>query len=60
MYIGLHVKYLLFLSDFNETFLTDFQKILRYPISWNTSIGSQVVPHGWMDGQTGRHTTRQS
>ena len=28
MYIGLHVKYRLFLSDFNETlmFSTDFQK----------------------------------
>jgi hypothetical protein len=28
MYIGLHVQYLLFMSDFNETwcFSTDFQK----------------------------------
>jgi len=28
MYVGLHVKYPLLLSDFNETsiFLTDFQK----------------------------------
>jgi hypothetical protein len=32
MYIGLHVKYLLFESDFKETwiFSTDFQKILKY------------------------------
>jgi len=32
MYIGLHVKYPLFLSDFKETciFSTDFRKILRH------------------------------
>jgi len=35
MYIGLHVKYPLFLFDFNETgvFLTNFSKILKYQIS---------------------------
>ena len=35
MYIGLHVKYLLFLSDFKEilTFSTDFRKIRKYQIS---------------------------
>jgi hypothetical protein len=37
-YISLHVKYLLFLSDFNETwiFLTEFQKVLKCQISWKS------------------------
>jgi len=38
MYFGLHVKYTLLLSDFNETWilLPDFQKILKkHQISWN-------------------------
>ena len=35
LYIGLHVKYPLFLSEFIETciFWTDFRKILKYQIS---------------------------
>jgi hypothetical protein len=35
---GIHVKYPLFLSDFNETWniWTDFRKILQYEISWKS------------------------
>ena len=39
VYIGLHVKCMLFLSDFNEMwiFVTDFQKILKYHIWWKST-----------------------
>jgi hypothetical protein len=38
MYIGLHVKYPLFLSHFNEILICpiDFRKILIYQISWKS------------------------
>ena len=53
MYIGLHVKYLLFLSDFNETwiFSADFQK--KY---WNIKFHENMSSGIWvvLFGQIGR------
>ena len=53
-YIGLHVKYPLFLSDFtgNWIFSTDFRKILEYQISLRFFNGSRVAPCRWADGRT--------
>jgi len=52
MYIGLHVKYPLFLSDFDENriFLTDFPKIVKYKISrkfvqWEASCSMRTDRH---------------
>jgi len=56
MYIGVRVKHLLYLSEFNETFifLTDFRKILKYKFDENLSSGIRAVPCGRADGQTRR------
>jgi len=58
MYIGLYVKYALFLSDFNETRIIskDCRKIITYKISRNASSGSRVVPCG----RTDRHDETQN
>jgi len=55
MYSGLHVKYPLFLSDFNETgiFSTDFEKHSKIKFHEILSNGSRVVQWGrtgiWTD-----------
>jgi len=53
-YIGLHVKYPLFLSDSNECWIssTDLRKIFKYEISWN-SVRREPSCFMWADGQTG-------
>jgi len=57
MYIGLHVKYPLFLSNFkNMDFLNKFSKNTQTSnFNENSSIGSRVVPYGRMDGQADRY-----
>jgi hypothetical protein len=54
MYIGLHVKYPLFLSDINEAWIlsVDFRKMLNYEISWK-SVGGGGVEF-YADGQAWR------
>ena len=52
-----HVKYPLFLSDFNKTwiFRTEFVKKLEYQIHENPSSGSPAVPWGRTDGHDEVH-----
>jgi len=51
MYIGFHVKYLLFLSAFNETspFSPDFLKYSNIKLHENPSSGGWVVQCRWTD-----------
>jgi len=46
MYIGVRVKYLIFLSDFNETwiFWTIFEKYSHIKFHESPSSGRRVVP----------------
>jgi hypothetical protein len=54
MYIGIHVKYPLFLSDFNGTwnFSSDFLKIPDIKFYEEPSSGSRVAPYGRTDMTT--------
>jgi len=57
MFIGLYVKYPLFMSDINATwvFMLDFQNILKYKISWKS------IQWDWSCSiQTGRHDNAKS
>ena len=61
MYIGLHVKYPSFLSDFNETckLSTVFRKILKYKFSWK-SVKWEPSCSMRTDGRTDRHDEAES
>jgi len=63
MYIGLHVRYSLFLSDVNKTciFSKDFlKKNSNRKFHENPSSGSRNVPLGWGDGRKDKHNKVKS
>ena len=58
MYIGLHVKYPLFCSDFSEIliFFDRFSKSTQMPNFMTIGpYGTRVVPYGQTGGWTDRH-----
>jgi len=60
MYIDLHVKCPLFLLDLGENciFSTDFQKLLKYQISWKSD--QLDVPCEQTDGRMDSHDEAKS
>jgi hypothetical protein len=56
IHVGLHLKYPLFLSDFNDTwiFWTNFRRILKNQIWWN-SVQWEPSCSTRTNGQTDRH-----
>jgi hypothetical protein len=65
VYIGLHVKYLLFLSDFNKTwsFSKSFRKILKYETPWKSVHWEPICSlrtDGWTDRRTDGHDETDS
>jgi hypothetical protein len=61
MYIGLHVKYPLLLSDFNKPWIFSlyFGQILKYKISWKSVNWVPSCPV-WTDGRTDWHEEANS
>ena len=57
MQIGLQVKYMFFLLDFNEAsiFYVDFRKILVIKFYENPSSGRLIFPWRHTNGRTDRH-----
>jgi hypothetical protein len=65
MYIGLHVKYPLFLSDVNETsiYSKKFRKMLKFVISWKSvqwEPNCSIRTDWQTDGRTHRHDEANS
>jgi hypothetical protein len=58
MYIGIHVKYPLFLSEFNEIefYQQIFLKYLRIKSHENSSTGNRILLCGQAGGRTDRET----